>query len=470
MKRNVVVLSMFLVLAMSVLESSAFANPAPPSLSDVTSTTMVIGGRNYHEVQATLNGTGSGGAYRVPVEFLYPVNPSECNGTGIVDLLNNSAMVLAAPIGGAVRPLATARARLKDKFIGEKGYSYVSVQWEKDRNAITTFNQLFGTNYVIPTLDDQFAIILDAGSLLKSPPAGLPGSPCAVDKAVAYGFSASTGPIVQLKFQSHPLAAAFAATFDASLIDSTTSGFGTVTMPKDGGLTIVISSETDVVLFRNDLTMRGQTSTYRQYEIPGSSHVTTDQHDLDDIVAGLPFAPTPPVRHSLAKNSPVHRAMMEHLRRWMNDGTPPPPSVTLDGSNYPLTPLPCVGLPIPGIATIPRDADGNALGGVRLPYLARPLGHYNGIELQYGCSAGGFPQVAIVAGTFIRDDAMINRYKNHGEYVSGVSKAADFAFQQGWILDADRQAYKDQAGQCPVGRIPTEELTLDDMKFCHDLD
>jgi hypothetical protein len=302
------------------------------------------------------------------------------------------------------------------------------------------------------------------------PAAGLPGSPCAVDKAVAYGFSASTGPIVQLKFQTHPLAAAFAATFDASFIDSTSSGFGTITIPKDGGLTIVISSETDVALFRNDLTMRGQTPTYRQYEIGGSNHVTTDQHDLDDIVLALPFVPTPPIRHNFAKNSPVHRAMMEHLRRWMTDGTPPPPSVTLDGSNYSTIGIPGCGLPLrAGIREHPPRRRRNALGGVRLPYLVTPLGHYFGFELQYGCSLGGFPQVAIVTGTFIRDDAILDRYTNHGKYVSGVSRAADLAYQQGWITEEDRQAYKDQAGACPVGRLPTEEITRDDLKFCHDL-
>jgi hypothetical protein len=37
----------------------------------VTYATIVIGGRNYYEVKARLNGTGSGGAYNVPVELLY---------------------------------------------------------------------------------------------------------------------------------------------------------------------------------------------------------------------------------------------------------------------------------------------------------------------------------------------------------------------------------------------------------------
>src|SRR5262249_45052514 len=195
-----------------------------------------------------------------------------------------------------------------------------------------------------------------------------------------------------------------------------------------------------------------------------------------------PFTPSPPTRQNLARDSAVFRAMMEHLRHWITEGTPPPPSVSLDGSNYSLSPLPCQGLPIPGIANIPRDSDGNALGGVRLPHMlttqcagskcqtmGSPLGVYNGIETQYGCSAGGFPQVAIVTGTFTRNDAILDRYTDHGKYVSGVSKAADYAFEKGWILEEDRDAYIQQAAQCAVGHASTEDITMDDLKACHEL-
>jgi hypothetical protein len=131
-------------------------------------------------------------------------------------------------------------------------------------------------------------------------------------------------------------------------------------------------------------------------------------------------------------------------------------------------PLACVGLPIPGIADIPRDADGNALGGVRLPHQAVPIGRYNGLESQYGCSAGGFPQVAIVTGTFTRVDAILARYRNHGKYVSAVAHAAKFAYQQGWLLEEDRDAYIASAAHCDVGRVAAGDLTLDDLAACHE--
>lgn len=466
------------------LAKPAAAFPAAPTVSAVTWERVRLGGRPYYEVTATLNGTGIAGTdpYNVPVELLYPVHPGDCNGTGVVDLLNNSAMLLLASEGVAQAPLASARARLTEAFLAREGYFYVSVQWERTRggtNVIGLFNQLFGTRHVIPTDADQFAIILDAATLVKAPPAGLPGAPCAVGKAAVYGMSASTTPINLLKqpaLSGPTFASAFAARYDGILLDSITSSFSPFPISKTGVKTIAVSSETDVQLFRNDLNVRGENAEFRAYEVAGVTHVSRDQHDLEAIAPWLPAPPSPPLRQNLATHSPLLRAMMEHLRRWMADGTPPPPSVHLDGSNYSLLPLSCTGLPIPGIANLPRDAEGNALGGVRLPFLrtqvdgkavGSPLGRYNGVEAQYGCSAGGFPQLAIVTGTFVRDDAMLDRYTSHGRYVVDVSRAAQWAFERGWLLEEDRDAYIRTAARCAVGREPARRITMEELEACH---
>lgn len=468
-----------------------WAFPAAPTLSDIASTQVTIGEKDYYDVAATLNGTGPAGpaAYNVPVKFLYPVDPDDCNGTGIVDLLNNSAMVLLAPTGAAQPPLASARARLTDAFLAKKGYSYVSAQWEKTRrglDVIALFNSLFGTHYAIPSDTDQFAVILDTVSLVKDPPADLPGSPCPVSKVITYGMSASTVPIIALTQPGGPFTADFAARVDGILLDSFTSNVSPLNVIQTGvPKTIAISAETDVVFFRNDLKVRGETPDYRSYEIAGAAHVTRDQHDWDDILQMLPFTPDPAVRPNLARDSGVFRAMIEHLRRWITVGSPPPPSVALDGSNYASLPFNCPGVPIPGIADIPRDADGNALGGVRLPFLrtrlnkrclgpfclgvGAPLGAYNGVETQYDCTLGSWVQVALVTGTYIRDDDILARYWSHGRYVLGVTTAAQYAFGKGWILREDRNAYIRSAAQCVVGRIPTEDITQVDLKDCHSL-
>jgi Alpha/beta hydrolase domain len=472
--RMSIVTSLF-VLAGSALASTAAAFPAAPTITDVSAVQITIGGKRYYDVQATLNGTGTTTLepYRVPVTLLYPVNPRDCNGTAIVDLLNNTAMILLASEGIAERPLASARARLTEAFLARKGYFYASVQWERSRgptNVIDLFNTLFGTDHVIPTDDDQLAIIVDAGTLVKAPPAGLPGSPCAAGKTAVYGMSASTVPINALKqpaISGSVLANAFAARFDGVLLDSITSSFVPDPISKTGVKTIAVSAETDIQLFRNDVNVRGENAEYRSYEVAGVTHVSREQHDLRAIASRLPVRPSPPTRQNLATHSAFFRATMEHLRRWMADGPPPPPSVFLDGANYSTLPLACIGLPISGVANIPRDADGNARGGIRLPFVAVPLGRYDGIETQYGCRAGGFPQVAIVTGTFVRDDAILDRYRTHGAYVSAVTRAAKAAVENGWLLDEDRAAFVRAAAHCAVGRISTRAITLDDLEACH---
>ena len=57
----------------------------------MSSVTAPIGGKSYFEVTATLNGPPAS-PYLVPIQFLYPVNPSESNGIAIVAFINNTAM------------------------------------------------------------------------------------------------------------------------------------------------------------------------------------------------------------------------------------------------------------------------------------------------------------------------------------------------------------------------------------------
>jgi len=69
--------------------------------------------------------------------------------------------------------------------------------------------------------------------------------------------------------------------------------------------------------------------------------------------------------------------------------------------------------------------------------------------------------------TFLRDDTLIDGYENHGDYVSGVSQAAQYAFEQGWILEEDIEGFTSLAGECVVGRAAASDITLDDLKACH---
>lgn len=192
-------------------------------------------------------------------------------------------------------------------------------------------------------------------------------------------------------------------------------------------------------------------------------------------------------------NGPAFRALATALDNWVSDGVPPPPSRVprrADGTLVPaaevafphlpstrhgeLPPMPPAG---PSPATMkpialldfaeapPRvvdpaaywvgasqvDADGNEVGGLRLPDLAAPVATYAGWNpLREGL---GYPDNAVQLGQFIpfavaraereaRGDprpSLEERFGTHAAYVAAVEAAARALEADGLLLAEDRE-------------------------------
>ncbi len=224
---------------------------------------------------------------------------------------------------------------------------------------------------------------------------------------------------------------------------------------------------------------------------------------------GTGLLPANPVPHTQTVN-----ALREHFRRWVMQGTQPPPSrypTLAQGTlaradktslGFPALPglrqsLPEVDFIMPvldydwgpdfnaldgsGVAAFapprirqvlpmwaPRvDADGNELGGVPVVLLDAPLGSYLG----WNVTAGGERpfhqgQICNYAGgmvPFARDarqrlssgDSRLSlqeRYGTHEGYVAAVAKAAARAQAEGFLLPADATALIEAAGASAVLR------------------
>ena len=107
-----------------------------------------------------------------------------------------------------------------------------------------------------------------------------------------------------------------------------------------------------------------------------------------------------------------------------------------------------------------RDADGNALGGLRLPHMpslvctngnhchaaGAPLGTYTGVE-----TASQIPFVR-TGGTFdpFSPEELKERYENQGTYVQLVRRAAQELRKQGYILQEDYRKYVSEAAHQPL--------------------
>jgi Alpha/beta hydrolase domain len=186
--------------------------------------------------------------------------------------------------------------------------------------------------------------------------------------------------------------------------------------------------------------------------------------------------------------TPVLRVALQHLQRWVKDGTAPPPSQyptlkdgtlvpgnragfpAVPGVNWPATALPrpifdygpnfakgILTKVLPGVSTrsyptlVPKvDADGNETSGIRLPDVAVPLATVTGWALRAKdlpaagelCFLDGsrIPFAKTQAERQAAGDPRLSlqeRYTTPADYVSKVEAAATALAKQGYLLDED---------------------------------
>jgi len=118
--------------------------------------------------------------------------------------------------------------------------------------------------------------------------------------------------------------------------------------------------------------------------------------------------------------APVLDAGIGHMHHWMNGGPPPPSQPVIEMK--PGTP-----------PTVKRDASGNAIGGIRVPELAVPLGR-NIAEMVEAGAAG-------LMGQFFPfdDDVVKSMYPTQKDFESAFESAANDAVAAGVLRPSDAQ-------------------------------
>jgi len=99
---------------------------------------------------------------------------------------------------------------------------------------------------------------------------------------------------------------------------------------------------------------------------------------------------------------------------------------------------------------IVRDGHGNALGGVRTPFLDVPTATY--VPFDTVAHTTAFSGFCILYGYNIPFDAatLAGLYRNHGDYVSRVSRASERLVDAGFWLAADATQVVDQAAHADI--------------------
>lgn len=470
---------------MQYLHEDAFRAQQARRQAGVTSVTIdankpfeKVSGYTY--VEATMHGTvarddGSLGEYSVPMILIYPNDGG--NGVGVVDIPNT---VFHSGTGFIPDPNGTLQLtrQVTDGFLFEQGYTYASVQWDKDVTdlfagdaAAAKQNHLASGS--IEQTTDAWHIIRDAAGFLRDPStleAGNDPQPVAVDTVLSSGYS-QTGVLLQTFVLQGENEVNGEIAYDGHLIG--TGGFscavavnGETTdtvdvnpgwalgpcdadavLPADGSKTIAIITEATAGFFGVPR-FAEEPANWRQYELAGIAHTN-------------PAITLPASVHRPAENRnpvvhvPVFRAAFDNLTRWVLQGTPPPPSRLLVGEIDPET----------GGFIAHVDEYGNALGGLRLPHMEQevegqaagaPLGTYTGINPPFfeaffePPSLDAFTRMMTsIGGTFtpFSDEELRERYPDHETYVSRVTHAADYLLVRGYIFQADRDAYVREAKQ-----------------------
>jgi hypothetical protein len=196
---------------------------------------------------------------------------------------------------------------------------------------------------------------------------------------------------------------------------------------------------------------------YRLWEVPGASHVSNDVHTpvitLQASLAelqGIPVSALAPVgcTHQQFVTGPsqgvpgvvdpnpfpfsyVANAAFADLTRWVDDGVPPPHAARIETTSA---------------GSIVRDGFGNALGGVRTPFVDVPTATYVPIDtVAHPTTFSGF---CILYGYSVpfSQATLESLYGNHGDYVRQVVRESLQLVREGfWLLPDAEQAIREAA-------------------------
>lgn len=411
--------------------------------------------------------------YASDIMLLMPADPAKGNGTLLVDVPNRGRVYgIALYNGPRGEPFNSGNIQQGTGFLEDRGFALAEIQWELGKGVeLPSFAGSDGkTRYVEGA---GFAIFRDTADFLARGAVDAAGTPNplrgAVGRVIAsgksqsgrflktflfYGFNwrdghrvidgmhifvSGSGMLPILVSSPGPQSAGDAAPsfadpeFRGVHEGPFTIGEIVVAVEKRGEVPpriLMVSSTTDFLSLRASLGRTGASGTddqplpanVRMYDIAGASHVV------------LPKAPACTLPLARLDWAPVSRATLVALDRWLATNAQPPASKLMPLE--PATDADVLGaprhLPSAVVQRPKRDADGNVLGGVRLPDMEAPLGVHAAQQEPKSFSCG-------LAGAFLpfTPEQIARRYKNRDDYVNRIRTAARALQQEGLLLAED---------------------------------
>jgi hypothetical protein len=397
--------------------------------------------------------------YRTRILVYRPMSPKRFDGTVMVEWLNVSGGLDAAP------DWITAHTEMVRRGMAWVGVSAQRIGVEGGASIVglppmslkTTDAVRYGT---LSHPGDSFSydIFSQAGQAVRRPAGANPLGPLRPKRLIAAGESQSAFRMVTYIDGVHPLA----GVYDGFLVHSRGIGGAPLSEPPQPLIgapralirddvdvpVLVVQMETDLTLLRSLGDRQPDGDRFRLWEVAGTAHadtytLTVGRTDLGDSpdAAALVVTTTPipgliscPVPINSGPQHFVVNAAVAALERWVRRGKPAPRAPRIE----------LIAAP-PG--TIARDAHGNALGGIRTPQLDAPIATLRG-DGQTGTI------LCLLFGTTVPfDDARLaSLYRDHGAYVAAVRKTTRRAVRAGFVRRSDAKLILREAAGSDIGR------------------
>jgi Alpha/beta hydrolase domain len=220
-----------------------------------------------------------------------------------------------------------------------------------------------------------------------------------------------------------------------------------------------LGRQTGLPYRRPDSDARGDR--YRLWEVPGASHIsddlgtwaTTEERDLAEIKR-VPLSAIPStgcthqrfvagawtgVRGTVDPNpypfGYIADAAFADLTRWVDRGVPPPHAPPLETT---------------ASGDVARDRFGNALGGVRTPFVDVPTATYSPSDTASHYTDLAGLCILMGYGTPLSDATLRSLYGSHADYVMQVKRDSDELVRDGFWLGPDAAKVVAQAANSDI--------------------
>jgi hypothetical protein len=394
--------------------------------------------------------------YKTRIVVYRPIDPRDFNGSVIIEWLNVSGGIDAAPDWVSMHTEVTregyAWVGVSAQYVGIEGgggFPGLGVK-EVDPERYASLSH--------PRDSFSYDIFSQASQAVLSPEGIDPLGGLGIERLIAVGESQSAFRLVTYVNAVHPLV----RLHDGFLIHSRGGGSAPLSQAPEpvvdtpdivrirGDLdepVLIFQTETDLIMLRYLADRQLDGPSFRLWEVAGTAHADTYTLvvgfvDKGDTPAGAELLvtdkPIPGIIHCATpvNSGPQHfvlKAAIAALDRWVRGEGPAPMAPRLEVEGTP-----------PRFAL---DDFGNAVGGIRTPYVEAPIARLSGL----GQSGDNFCRIF---GTTVPFDTktLAGLYPSHDAYVAAVAEATDSAVAAGFIRPADAILIKQAAAESDIGR------------------